>query len=1803
MLPNTEKRVAISPARSADGSRRTPGVQDPQLATKAYRRYAAGIERALGLFDSALQEWADYIAFLGRLQKALQAQPGDVNVIPDKRTVARRLAQCLNPSLPSGVHQKTLELYDLVLTLQGQDNLSRDLSLYLPGISSTLTFASLKVRPIFLSLVEDHLLKLPITTLRPALKAVILSLLPGIEDETSEDFDRVLDILDKFRGLFNIADTEGIFWQCLFLASITSPSRRLGALAYLTRRLPKLESNAGKLASSDSHEVVVALTDPEPGLLVRCFSTGLSDEQILVQRTFLDLLVTHLPLNAGFYDKVTTEDMRVLVTSAISVVLRRDMSLNRRLWSWFLGPENQAKTNDQNVPISPEEINKQIGSRVDVPTSDNGSNYFEFYGLNILVASLESMIARRQIGASERAQPLRIALSLMDRWEIGGPVVAAVFLPLMRSVEDYVHAGSSPEAVDLVLRSASIFFDGVESGLIWSRILQLVDTAAQDDLRLANFIVTTFNIRELEMVRVHIPMVTLALLCVLRDQKRKPLEEAARPSLTRSHIVGLVEVIAPLIADSAFEDSVSTERVLDAPSTTFEVIKAFYTEVGGSLTLPRLPFTPSELGRLILRYTASLFISYFDDEDDLLEQLARIVVTVSSRVSDLSIDAEIAEKVVNKMVSGEAFTDFSVLSATASVAASVCTSHEHLAAIVPALVERLWNFLSPTTPQHHIDAVRQIWALHAVSSHSRLVESKITSLMISPGARHTPEHEASANSSYSLRVNVIQRFGVLWNHSNTVDLAKSALDGPLALVIDCLASSSGESAAKEWLQGAPALSLARVFRLAILPLIQFDTSEMLNTALQRLAGIISAQSPQQFSRFAYEPQWAKEVLVNTSIPQVTETLQTVVTEMCILIVEGGDRSNPARDKALSLLKDLLKGPAGVLLVSEQLEVLFISKLDQSLQFGDTKFQTNLIEGLLAFLELKLNQLQSIKATSTPKPQHRRLASREKAASDVHLSPDTETRPSSAHSMHSMKPSPELLACVRKGLTSDPARSIIDKWVTLLCELVPLYSRSMYQILIALVESLCEEITKTFAKLQFLFPPNSRLPLPLVHWGTPESNVPVLPVREDLEWVLSHLLNGLEYILAQAHLQLAADESQLVSAKTPDQPQGLFGSMVSGSSTGTEGNQIRNTIANNRLTVILCFQDSVRVLVNLWSWEKLGLPSSPDSVASFQYLSSKLRHRSRRILEHLLEAEPLEGLETLVELWVRSVKTEPVINTPVIDLFQTLNASRPRTTVPVVFNAIYSRTNPTVLNKHQRSTLSSNITENELVSFLVQYSSSLEDDVLEEIWTDCTTFLRDVLGNPMPHRRILPGLLEFIAVIGRKMENTNFGEESKMRRELGVGESHTAALNFADMRQDLFVRLLTAIFTISPGGQGTDNAVRVESRVGLSQRSAPKHNLLGFGDVVEILCDTLPSMNHMLGESDRLVGLVTSISAQIFGPMTRSRLFPRNISQPLLKLMHIISKISNASKPWKKDLYDFLNDPRFFQNSPTIVREGWLPVLAQLNNADKGLLTELSSRLTTPAAAGLMFGVGASAARLEADRKTQLNLRRLAIVILAAEDDTINIETFRSKIEETLTATRVSSPSSITRAEVFVLIRALALKSTSTQLASVWPAISAELHDVFSSVIEDKSEAYNGFSLLQAAKLLDLLLVVQPDEFQLHEWLFVTDTLDAIYPPDDWHSSALIDEVAESANQSQTPMTPHPGHLSEPFSNDLRRPWLCSDATRGVDQGDVLVSLLLPFFGQLSIHAFESTYSLGVVDREACVDDLIADLFNDETIAA
>jgi hypothetical protein len=175
----------------------------------------------------------------------------------------------------------------------------------------------------------------------------------------------------------------------------------------------------------------------------------------------------------------------------------------------------------------------------------------------------------------------------------------------------------------------------------------------------------------------------------------------------------------------------------------------------------------------------------------------------------------------------------------------------------------------------------------------------------------------------------------------------------------------------------------------------------------------------------------------------------------------------------------------------------------------------------------------------------------------------------------------------------------------------------------------------------------------------------------------------------------------------------------------------------------------------------------ESLSSFHYTSLRLRNRSRALLEHLFTAEALESLETLIELWSKLDPSETSKATHILGLLHTLDRARPKVIIPAIFNSIYSRTNPTALDPSRKSTLASSISETEIAAFLVTYARSLDDDVLDEIWGDCTTFLRDVLANPFPHRQILPRLVEFAGILGAKMENTNFGDDRRMRKELGV----------------------------------------------------------------------------------------------------------------------------------------------------------------------------------------------------------------------------------------------------------------------------------------------------------------------------------------------------------------------------------------------------------------------------------------------------
>lgn len=390
------------------------------------------------------------------------------------------------------------------------------------------------------------------------------------------------------------------------------------------------------------------------------------------------------------------------------------------------------------------------------------------------------------------------------------------------------------------------------------------------------------------------------------------------------------------------------------------------------------------------------------------------------------------------------------------------------------------------------------------------------------------------------------------------------------------------------------------------------------------------------------------------------------------------------------------------------------------------------------------------------------------------------------------------------------------------------------------------------------------------------------------------------------------------------------------------------------------------------------------------------------------------------------------------------------------------------------------------------------------------------------------------------------------------------------------------------------------------------------DVVAVLTSIVPNLPIILVENDRVANTVTNISTNVVGPTIRAKAFPDNVSKSFLDLLSELTRAAQANKAWRKDVFDAFNDPRFFSTPLSLLTSSWLPLLAQWTHSDKDRLPELLSRLSAPTTAGIMFGVGAASARQEADRKAQRTLRQISLLVLASAEDafTTNLSQITEKIVELLTATPASSPSSSTRPEIMILLRAIVLKTSSIHLAPLWPIINTELTSALSSLLPDaeNKETYTNSGIIQACKLLDQLVVLEPDDFQLMEWLFITDTIDAVYKPAEWCPTSLTDEISEILSSAQTP-TARPGvpeaSLSytqgsgdgsgEPTRSLFLDPMIeAVEKEEGAEVTDMarrelVERVVRPFLGQLAIVAFENTYGGARPDWGGCWRSCVRDV--------
>ena len=130
--------------------------------------------------------------------------------------------------------------------------------------------------------------------------------------------------------------------------------------------------------------------------LVAC----LNDPVILVQRNTLEFLLLGFPMHTNL---VTKTDLIKLVTNGLNTILRRDMSLNRRLYSWLLGSE----VSNQQKRLTP--------AMTTDSTEKSDKSYFDQYSKDVLIEAIKCTLKISLQYSPVDLKPYRIMVSLLDK--------------------------------------------------------------------------------------------------------------------------------------------------------------------------------------------------------------------------------------------------------------------------------------------------------------------------------------------------------------------------------------------------------------------------------------------------------------------------------------------------------------------------------------------------------------------------------------------------------------------------------------------------------------------------------------------------------------------------------------------------------------------------------------------------------------------------------------------------------------------------------------------------------------------------------------------------------------------------------------------------------------------------------------------------------------------------------------------------------------------------------------------------------------------------------------------------------------------------------------------------------------------------------------------------------------------------------------------------------------------------------------------------------------------------------------------
>lgn len=1655
----------------------------PELSPKD-KRYWLQIEKALATFDS-VSEWADYIAFLSRLQKALlfaEEPHNSVSWIPLADQVLAKLAVCLNSKLPNGVHQKAISIYDLIFSRLTPQVLNSDINIWLQGLLPVVSYGSMQVKPQVLALYKDHLLvHLEPTTLKIITRPFLLSLLAGLDDENSEVFSDILALIDSFKH--KLADSPH-FWQSLFLCIITNPEKRMGALNWCSVRLPVLAAMKEGNDRKFSVEAQACLT-PDLGLLVRAFAAALDTRttfnpatDVIVIRGFFDLLLSNLPLSSEVITSVISpSDKELLIMSSCKVTLKRDMSLNRRLWAWLLGPENSEEQSGE--------------SRV---------NYFERHAASVLEQGLLMRINGSDVLDQVRAFKMSLSL-ILDRWEINQLLTPRIFVPILQASFKAFNLGS-PRRLE-VISGAKAFFDEVEANYIWNYITcNLIAGSASENVEMLEYLLRNFHFPEEER-SIHIP---LAILCLLSNYELS------------SRSVSMLDLLVDMcLANSLTPLESQVDLGLYNKDTIIPAIKLYYENLfSDEATEP--PFAGSTLTYLIINYLKNWYVESIQ-QDAFSMRLSRILsdflysIPNENQIEPFSdkslIESVLAYPPYKWSPTDDIETDMTTIFGIVNLCrylTKIATPTEK-SKILKIVLSNLWIPLVTSYPANYqVETVRHIFDLD-ICFDIHQIEAGILQILLS-----TPS-ETRVKSFYKL-----------WVHSANLSDAEAILSNPLHVILDDLIASDKGNAmsVQRFVHNAITDgSAARLLKLITDPLLAAPFMKALKTEVS---------SHDDLTLFAYNLDTVVNVIKsNEKLLKESFSNEFVVSESSekfdLIKSNKWDISN-YKSLVVCIAQKFfsLKLSNGILKDKESLSS-FLSCITSALDLYsilitgieadfDTHFHM-LIESCLYYIreldyvpfEVELVQAKYIKSI-------------------VHFLSTAKSMSINLNLLHIDESSkdPLLVSFIVQGITKCQSSTLLEKWFSLLTSSIYLFNESVFSVILTLNDKIIEKI-KVYMELVKEFDKATEM--------------------TDLETSLSILLNGLEDLLSISHSYLVTSNLRAnAKSQAANGDAGFLGNVILGVFL-IESPTLRTDEQNRLYSILISFQDATKVAFGIWDWAD-SKPLVPEgckvaSAKSITYLANKLKFRSRKLLEALSDLERQDVIETIIE---SSCETSTKVK-----ILHVLDSGRSQITLPHILNSIVTRCYPQALNEKQLSSKISLVTEKQLSEFLVPYYESIDHDTVEDIWEYSINFFKEVLSHPTYYRSQMLSYLKVIKVLSLRSNSKKVGDGRRNNKELSA----------------IFLNMLNTA-TSYRGSEG-DSYGDVDSTDDF---------IMGLSMLVE-------HFGEIMQDSDKTNIAVTTIISSIVQPSFKveSKLTDKFI-------LHLTCTIGRfyPNKAWKQLILDVFMDNSFF-TSKNSLQKGWQDAVGEWISSDKGKLTDFVARVT-PSAQTTAANIFIWNENSEVEDRIFI-LKRITFLILVQPEDLFG--SILDELFSRISAALNSSCPPLYKSEAFNLFRVITLRFSEMQLLPYWLFIIQSLLNVFVDAVSKTSKDPQSFTrehlklVLSACKLLDQLLLLGSDEFNLGEWQFVGSSS---VTEEASQSRSLMDKLAQQTEMLLTkedPITvanPIPGSIAPPLLTGVRTIHNIAN--------------LKKFFGLLSYICYERTYGLCLPDISACNQDVFDDLY-------